>query len=118
MIGDMADSLFNGGGNKGVESNSNVDSGLAAIDDVPSWSSLRSNLESKQTTDEEKNFRANLVKGYGVGSPLNKIRLYDDSNKEEDIKVTFYRDSASWCKYNYKMIRGCRRGESLASTYK
>jgi hypothetical protein len=56
----------------------------------PSWDSLRSQLESQQT-ETERQFRANLTKGYGVGSPLHKIRLFDESNKEEDIRVTFYR---------------------------
>lgn len=48
-------------------------------------------------TPEERAFRGDLVHGYGVASPLHKVRLYDESNKEEDIRVTFYRDSASWC---------------------
>lgn len=60
------------------------------------WNQVQAHLESKMTTPEERNFRANLSKGYGVmGSPLHKIRLYDESNREEDIRVVFYRDSAS-----------------------
>ena len=97
MIGDMADSLFGGNSNK-VSSNSNVDSALKALQ-VSSWSTIRDELAKKQTP-EEREFRTNLKYGYGtLGSPLNKIRLYNDSNKEDDIQVTFYRDSASWCKY-------------------
>jgi hypothetical protein len=55
-----------------------------------SWDEIRSDLESKQTPDERA-FRSNVEKGIGPPSPLNKIRLYDESNKEEDIRVTFYR---------------------------
>ena len=43
-------------------------------------------------TEEEKRFRPNLEKGHGAASPLNLVRLYDKSNREEDIRVTFYRD--------------------------
>ena len=98
MIGDMADSLFGGNSNR-VSSNSNVDSALKALQ-VSSWSTIRDELAKKQTP-EEREFRTKNVKyGYGtLGSPLNKIRLYNDSNKEDDIQVTFYRDSASWCKF-------------------
>ena len=60
-----------------------------------SLSDIRSQLESVQTPEERK-FRDNLVKGYGEGSPMNKVRLYDESNQEKDIRVTFYRDHASW----------------------
>lgn len=68
------------------------------------WTTVRTHLESKMTTDEERNFRANLVMGYGVtGSPMHKIRLFDESNQEKDIRVTFYRDSASWCPYCQKV---------------
>ena len=74
--------------------NSQVEAALEATD-VPDWATLRSDLEAQMTTTDEKDFRANLSKGYGVGSPLHKVRLFDPSNKEEDIRVTFYRDSAS-----------------------
>ncbi|KAL7553342.1 hypothetical protein ACHAWF_016626, partial [Thalassiosira exigua] len=70
--------------------------------DIGSWDDIRSTLESKQTP-EEKNFRANLNKGYGVPSPLHKLRLFDESNREEDVRVTLYRDSASWCPYCQKV---------------
>ena len=96
MIGDVASSIF--GGNNMVSQNSRVESALASIT-TASWNDIRNKLESKQTTDE-RNFRKNLDKGYGVGSPLHKIRLFDESNKEENIQVTFYRDSASWCVSN------------------
>jgi len=63
---------------------------------------VRSSLESKQTAEERK-FRSNLQKGYGTASPLHKLRLFDESNKEEDVRVTLYRDSASWCPYCQKV---------------
>lgn len=68
--------------------------------EVDSWEEIRQKLYGQQT-DEEREFRSRTVPyGYGkLGSPLNKIRLFDESNREEDIRVTFYRDSASWCPY-------------------
>jgi hypothetical protein len=93
MIGDVASSIF--GGIPKVAANRKVEATLAAMS-TASWTELRDKLESQQTP-EEKSFRQNLAKGYGVPSPLHKVRLYDESNREEDIAVTFYRDSASWC---------------------
>lgn len=96
MIGDVASSLFGvGGGAKNIGANAKVE---AALDAIPTatWAELREKLESQQTANERA-FRQNLVKGYGIASPMHKVRLYDESNKEEDIQVTFYRDSASWC---------------------
>lgn len=63
---------------------------------------IRSSLEAKQTTEERK-FRSNLKNGYGVASPLHKLRLFDESNSENDVRVTLYRDSASWCPYCQKV---------------
>lgn len=54
-------------------------------------------------TDDERAFRSNLTKGYGAASPLHLVRLYDSSNTEADIRVTFYRDHASWCPYCHKV---------------
>lgn len=94
MFGDMTSALFRG--NKmSLSHNVKVERLLEAIP-MASWSQLRETLESQQTP-EEQFFRRNLSKGYGVASPLHKVRLYDQSNKEEDVNVTFYRDSASWC---------------------
>ena len=63
---------------------------------------IQSSLETKQTAEERK-FRSNLQKGYGAASPLHKIRLFDESNNEDDVRVTLYRDSASWCPYCQKV---------------
>jgi hypothetical protein len=90
MVGDVASSLLGGG----VESNSAVDQAVASLMKGASWEDLGVTLQGQMKTDEERNFRSNLAKGYGVGSPLHKVRLFDPSNKEEDIRVTFYRDSA------------------------
>ena len=38
-----------------------------------------------------------------LGLPLHQLRLFDESNKEEDVRVTLYRDSASWCPYCQKV---------------
>jgi hypothetical protein len=94
MLGDMASSIF--GNANPVSSNSKVESSLNSLA-LENWSSLRQRLEAMQTP-EERAFRDNLAKGYGVGSPLHLVRLYNEQNREEDIRVTFYRDSASWCK--------------------
>jgi len=105
MIGDVASSLF-GGGAKGDQSNADqVDAALEKTGaKSTTWSEIKDQLASQQTTDEERNFRQNLEKGYGIqGSPMHKIRLFEESNKEEDIAVTFYRDSASWCPYCQKV---------------
>jgi len=75
---------------------------LLSSHSVGSWDDIRNQLQSKQTNDELK-FRDNLDKGYGKGSPLHKLRLFDESNKEEDVRVTLYRDSASWCPYCHKV---------------
>lgn len=76
--------------------------GTLASHNIGSWDDIRSTLTSKQTP-EEQNFRSILGKGYGKPSPLHKLRLFDESNKEEDVRVTLYRDSASWCPYCQKV---------------
>jgi glutathione S-transferase len=80
-----------------------VDQILASVETLSSWDHVRLTLESKMTTDNERLFRANIDKGYGVASPLHRVRLFDASNREEDIRVVFYRDSASWCPYCQKV---------------
>jgi glutathione S-transferase len=70
--------------------------------DVGSWDEIRSSLREKQTLDEQ-NFRINLSKGYGNPSPLHSLRLFDESNDEKDVRVTLFRDSASWCPYCQKV---------------
>ena len=103
MIGDVASSLFGGGAKGGDQKDADqVDAALQTTSSK-TWSEIKDQLASQQTTDEERNFRKNLEKGYGVGSPMHKIRLFDESNKEEDVAVTFYRDSASWCPYCQKV---------------
>lgn len=96
FLGDVATSIIGGGGGNSDTMNEELDNRLNQISTLSSWDDIRTNLESKQT-QEEKSFRSNVEKGIGRASPLNKIRLFDESNKEEDIRVVFYRDSASWC---------------------
>ena len=99
LLGDFASSLM--GKADSVKPNAKLDASLDAImasagsTKGSSWTDIREILESMQTP-EERQFRDNLAKGYGVGSPMHKVRLYDESNKESDIRVTFYRDHASW----------------------
>lgn len=92
LLGDLA-STFTKSGNM-AQGNPELDSSLQTLCDG-GWSEIQNSLKSKQTP-QELAFRDNLKLGYGEGSPLHKVRLYDESNKEEDIRVTFYRDSASW----------------------
>ena len=93
-MGDFASAMIGKGGS--VQMNTKLDSTLKSImSSITTWTDIRSKLETMQT-EEERQFRNNLASGYGVGSPMNKIRLYDESNKESDIRVTFYRDHASW----------------------
>ena len=102
MFGDLAASFIPGGGGGGKtmgEANAQLDAAISSL--VPSqWGDIRSKLEAVQT-DEEKQFRTNVEKGVQA-SPLNTIRLFDESNTEDDIRVVFYRDSASWCPYSQK----------------
>jgi hypothetical protein len=88
-ISDMASSLLG----KKASCKPDLDKTLSDLS-VASWPDIRSLLESQMQTDQERSFRQNIEKGYGIASPMHKVRLYDDSNKEEDIRVTFYRDSA------------------------
>lgn len=67
-----------------------------------SWDEIRTALAAKQTP-EEKEFRNNLPRGIGAASPLHKLRLFEEGNKEDDIRVTLFRDSASWCPYCQKV---------------
>jgi hypothetical protein len=93
IMGDFASAIMGKGGS--VPANGKLDSSLANIMSSTTWTDIRSKLEAMQT-EEERQFRNNVDKGYGVGSPMNKIRLYDESNNESDVRVTFYRDHASW----------------------
>jgi hypothetical protein len=99
FLGDMASSIVSnvaGGGGGDSNKNEDLDRKLSEIQNLSSWGEIQTMLSSKQT-DEEKSFRLNVEKGIGRASPLNKVRLFDESNKEEDIRVVLYRDSASWC---------------------
>ena len=49
------------------------------------WEDIRSLLESKMDTNDERLFRNKLAKGYGVASPLHRVRLSDESYAEKDI---------------------------------
>jgi glutathione S-transferase len=76
--------------------------GALSSHNVGSWNEIRSSLRAKQTPDEQ-NFRNNLGKGYGKPSPLHSLRLFDETNDEKDVRVTLFRDSASWCPYCQKV---------------
>lgn len=100
MMGDVASSLLGGGGSSGVDADPSF---LSSFQELGTpWGAIRSRLEEMQTP-EERAFRDNIKLGYGTGSPLNLVRLYDESNSEDDIRVVFYRDHASWCPYCQKV---------------
>jgi glutathione S-transferase len=99
MFGDVASSIL---GQKSAASPSdpNLDATLASLSN--SWDGVRSTLASLQTP-EERTFRETLSTGRGPPSPLHKVRLFYDSDEEKDVRVTFFRDSASWCPYCQKV---------------
>jgi hypothetical protein len=102
LFSDMASSISSS--LAGKSANFDVDGLNGKLNSVvtASWEEIRSKLESRQTA-EEKAFRSNVDKGIGRASPLNKIRLFDESKTEKDIRVTLYRDHASWCPYCQKV---------------
>ena len=63
------------------------------LDLAKTWAGVNKALSSNQTRDEA-SFRADVDAGL-VSSPLCKIRLFG-GDEEKDVRVTFYRDSASW----------------------
>jgi glutathione S-transferase len=68
------------------------------------WETIQSSLDQKlQKYPHLANFRDNLAQGLDRGSPLHKLRLFDPHNSPEDVRITFYRDSASWCPYCQKV---------------
>jgi len=89
LIGDMASSILGNSNNQSPDRKPELDAKLNPME--PSWTAIRAQLEAQQTTVEERQFRSNLAQGYGVASPLHKVRLFDKSNSEDDIRVTFYR---------------------------
>ena len=68
-ISDMASSLLG----KKVSSVPDLDQTLSDLASVPSWPDIRSKLENLQT-DQERSFREDVKMGYGIASPMNKIR--------------------------------------------
>ena len=100
-LGDMASSLFGSGGGGSSPPDPKLDAKVLALTSR-SWDDVRAELTSRQTPSESR-FRSDLSSGYGPPSPLHNLRLYDESNREEDVRVTLYRDSASWCPYCQKV---------------
>jgi glutathione S-transferase len=97
MASSISSSLMGSGNNLNVSS---LDAKLnSATED--SWEDIRSKLEGKQT-GEEKAFRSNVEKGIQA-SPFNKVRLFEEGDSEGNIRVTLYRDHASWCPYCQKV---------------
>lgn len=93
------------------EANAQLDATISSLV-TSQWEDIRSKLEAVQT-EEEKQFRPNLETGIGRASPLNTIRLFDESNTEDDVRVVFYRDHASWCPYCHKVWLSVRLARRL-----
>lgn len=70
------------------------------IDVESTWEDVSSSYFST-ATPSEKTFRENVNSGL-IASPMNKVRLFN-ADKESDVRVTFYRDHASWCPYCHKV---------------
>ncbi|CAN0158888.1 unnamed protein product [Pylaiella littoralis] len=70
-------------------------------DKAPSWESLESMLDERQTP-EEKGAVALRGRGYGPTSALANLRLFDAPEGTEP-RVTLYRDHAAWCPYCEKV---------------
>ena len=102
-FGELVSGFFQAATSSGnnIEMSADLETSLSNAN-LASWEDIRHQLESKQTA-QERAFRKNLERGIGEGSPLHKLRLFDESNREEDVRVTFYRDSASWCPYCQKV---------------
>lgn len=103
MFGDMASSFLSSVTTSSTTDYSinlnQIESDLNEIIDDTSWQNIHKSLQEKQLP-HEKEFRENVEKGL-IASPLNKIRLFGKDQKEEDIRVTLYRDHASWCELLY-----------------
>ena len=67
---------------------------------IPTWEDLSKRLYQQQTPSE-RSFRERLSKG-DVHSALANIRRFDNNN-DNNIQITFYKDSASWCPYCQKV---------------
>mmetsp|Transcript_32035 Transcript_32035/g.47309 ORF Transcript_32035/g.47309 Transcript_32035/m.47309 type:complete len:543 (-) Transcript_32035:540-2168(-) len=100
MLGDLASSIISSSNNK-ISNSDELNAKLEKLSPL-SWEEIRSQWEQSCATEEERNFRQLVQQGL-VASPLNQIRLFHENQKEEDIRVTFYRDSASWCPYCQKV---------------
>jgi glutathione S-transferase len=110
MLGDLASALTSGG-KAGVAATlspaQEQDIASSSINQKYTWDDIRQQWDSQCSTPEEQQFRQNLAHGYGAASPLHNLRLYapEQNIKEQDdvVRITFYRDSASWCPYCQKI---------------
>ena len=95
----------------GVFSGSSSSSSCVALDknqlktawnDLSSWKTLRG-IWSAHPENENPNFRNDLKSGFGTASPLHTVRRFGSKDDDERVRVTLYRDSASWCPYCQKV---------------
>jgi glutathione S-transferase len=71
-------------------------------DTAQSWDSLKASVLSTATGSELAEARALQSKGLGPTHTDAKLRLFD-AKSEDEVRVTFFRDTAAWCPYCQKV---------------
>ena len=66
-------------------------------DSAPSWSDLETKVHATATGTRMLEAEAEWSRGAGPAHTDAKLRLF--GQKEEDVRVVFYRDTAAWCPY-------------------
>eukprot|EP00565_Helicotheca_tamesis_P005071 CAMPEP_0185727006 /NCGR_PEP_ID=MMETSP1171-20130828/2814_1 /TAXON_ID=374046 /ORGANISM="Helicotheca tamensis, Strain CCMP826" /LENGTH=263 /DNA_ID=CAMNT_0028395471 /DNA_START=79 /DNA_END=866 /DNA_ORIENTATION=- len=103
LLGDMTSSLFSSTSSIKPSNAKAVTTKLLTLSTTQTWDDISTTLTTHQTPTERAFRTQNLPLGYGPPSPLHHTRLYSTTNTESDIRVTLYRDSASWCPYCQKV---------------
>ena len=75
--------------------------GLIVTDRAPSWAQLLKQVISTNTGQRLQKEAQQRAIGLGPPHPHASLRLFDA--REEDVRVTFYRDHAAWCPYCQKV---------------
>jgi glutathione S-transferase len=70
-------------------------------DSAPAWSDLQAKVHATATGTRMLEDEAAWSRGAGPTHTDAKLRLF--GQKEEDVRVVFYRDTAAWCPYCQKV---------------
>ena len=70
-------------------------------DSAPAWSDLQAKVHATATGARMLEDEAAWSRGAGPTHTDAKLRLF--GQKEEDVRVVFYRDTAAWCPYCQKV---------------